>query len=332
MITLKRSAILNWKNNPTAFEIINEKSLISFTRKLGTALGAVNKMLSSSEEMEILLPEILGVSPNSNATDWQQKLESYWHNFFIDVPKSGKTFDTSLVLDITNYKRKDNIKTLKEELDIKPGAKDVEKTLMSYIEKNVEEERKYKYLTPINVEDYLAWRYCFISSEVANEPEMMNNSNKIRFYLIDESRIKLKKDADSKLRKDAIGKYYASITGTTADSIIENLLIASNKVLSLRELKDLSTSDRENLILDMATTTPKEFIELIDDKWSADKAEVKKWTMAGFIRQLANSSIYVDASDPKIVLGNTLDEVITYVNNEINAAYVNQLRLKFKNL
>lgn len=332
MITIKRNAILNWSYNPTAFEVVNQKALVSLSRKLGTALGPVNTMLSCAEEMEMLLPEILGVSPNSNASDWQARLESYWHNFYLDVPTSGMTFDTSMIFDMTDYKRQDNIKALKEELDIKSGAKDVEKTLLSYIEKNVPEERKYKYMTPVNIPNYLAWRYCLLSSEVANEPDSIVKSTKIRFYLIDEAKLKAKKEGESKIKKDAISKYYKAVSGDNAESVIDNFLIASDKVLSLKELKNLIQSDKENVLLDMATSDPKKFNDLIDDKLSSDKAEIKKWAMGGLVRQLPNSSIYVDASDPKIVLGNTLEDVIAYVANEVNAAYINQLRLKFKAL
>lgn len=331
MITIKRNAILNWSYNPSTLQIVNQKALVSLSRKLGTALGPVNTMLSRAEEMEMLLPEILGTSPNSNATDWQARLESYWHNFYLDVPPTGITFDTSLTFDMSDYKRKENIKELKEELGIK-DTKDIEKLLANHITKNVPEERRYKYMSPVNITDYLAWRYCLLSSEVANDPDDIIKSVKIRFYLIDEGKLKAKKEGESKVKKDAIAKYSHIISSDDSESIIENLLIASNKILSLKELKNMTISDKESMLLDSATSDPKLFIDLSNDTLSSDKAEIKKWVMAGLVRQLSNTTIYVDASDPKMLLGNTIEEVIAYVNNEINAAYINQLRLKFKSL
>jgi hypothetical protein len=113
---------------------------------------------------------------------------------------------------------------------------------------------------------------------------------------------------------------------------MENLLIADNIITSLQDLKELTDSEPEAKLLEVATTNPERFLALMVDKNVVVKAEIKKWEMAGLIRKLPNTTIYVDGSDATVSLGNTLDDVVGYVSAELNAAYINTLRLKFKNI
>ena len=54
--------------------------------------------------------------------------------------------------------------------------------------------------------------------------------------------------------------------------------------------------------------------------------------MSGYLRQLPNTTIITDGTDPSVVLGNTINEVISYMASSVNAAYVNELKVKFNSL
>lgn len=352
MITKQRNVTLNWLLNPTAFEVINKDSLVALTRPLGTAVNPVNKMLARSEEMEMLLPDILGTSPNSNSGNWQAAVSNYWHNFGLEVSASGKRFDTSLTFDLFDIRRQKYIDELIARLGLNKVKKDeagVETPIYSAEEKleafadhvmtEIPEEIKYRYCHPVNVEDYLAWRYCLLSSSVGNDPEVMVKpgtdgelkSTRIQFYLVDDATIAKQKADSQKIRNKAVTLLSKVITEKDS-SKIDNILISANKVGDLNELKALTKDDKQGLLFDLSTNSPKEFIQVVEDKTLEAVAEVKKFIMASFIRQLPNSSIHVDASDATKVLGNSVGEVVSYLAAPVNAAYTNELRLKMNQL
>jgi hypothetical protein len=356
MITKHRNVTLNWTLNPTAFESINKDSLVTLTRPLGTAVTAVNKMLARAEEMELLLPDILGTSPQSNSGNWQASLSNYWHNFGLEVSANGQKFDTSFTFDLFDHRRQKYIDELVNKLNLNKTKKvkvvegeekfadievdDVEKLekFATYVMTEVQEDLKYRYGHPANVADYLAWRYCLLSSDVGNDSEVMTKegstelkSTRIKFYLIDDDTITRNKAVIQKSRDKAITKL-SDLISSKDNSKIDNILIAANKVYDLKGLKELSPDDKRGLLFDMTTSDPKKFVETSDDKNLNEVAEIKKFVMAALIRQLPNSTIYVDAGDPTIVLGNNIGDVVSYMAAPVNASYINELRLKMNQL
>jgi len=335
MINLSRKTTLLWVLAPTAFQAINQTALVVLSRPLGTSVTVVNKMLACSEEMEMLLPEVLGVSPKTNSNDWQRELQLFWHNFGFDVPESGMVLNTSMTFDMSDFRRKEHIEELAERLGVKLKGTlevkdDAEKKLFNHIVKNVKEEDRYRYMVPENVEEYLRWRFCLIHAKVANEPSFIINSTKIEFYLLDDSKLQEIRRKTNDTKNAAIAKYSEILASENANNRIENLLIANDSILSITDLKELKDGDKSAMLLDIAVQTPESFITLVSDPISEDKAEVKKWVMAGFVRNELGTSIYTDASNPSIILGRTLEEVVTYIHLDVNAAYVNDLRLRYK--
>ena len=353
MIKVERSIQLNWTLSSTAFEDINKNSFVNYSRPLSSSVRAVNTMVAADEEMRFLLPTILGVSPESKDANWLDVVSNYWHNFSLEVPMGGKKFNTSLVFDMTNMIRKEYIN---EVLNLLPKTKkvaidgtepkefrevdltfdDKEKAFADYVMKNVKEDMLYRYARPENIEEYLAWRFCLISSVVGNSPDEMIKegsndelrSTRIKFYMIDENEIIKRKERLNKLRDKAIMNYAKVLGSKEAD--VDTLLIALDQVSSLKDLKDLSLGDKRNLIYEVCNSNPQHFNGIFDSKILSDIAEVKKFVMAGLIRNISNTTIYTDADNVTQILGNTFDEVITYFANTVNQAYVNDLKLKLK--
>lgn len=376
MITRNRKTLLNWVLSSTAFEAINVKSLVALSRPLGTSVSAVNKMLSYGEEMKMLLPDILGSTPESTSSNWDSLVANYWHNFGIDVPQTGQSFDIGFNFDLTDYKREKHINALIESAKLKvkkakkedakdgeEGFEDVlttsdelEAIFADYVMTKIPEELKFRYGTPNNVADYLAWRYCLVSSAVANNPEIMVKakgegesedvnklktdavanpimvSTRIQFFLIDEGDAAKQKAKLNNIRNEAIKKYVNLLTSKDSDSKIDNLLIADDRLGSIQDIKTTIRGDKEAMLMEIATTNPEKFIALLANTNISQVAEIKKFIMSGYLRQLPNTTIITDGTDPSVVLGNTINEVISYMASSVNAAYVNELKVKFNSL
>jgi hypothetical protein len=50
------------------------------------------------------------------------------------------------------------------------------------------------------------------------------------------------------------------------------------------------------------------------------------------LRRLVQSNIIVDANDPSEVIGNTLNETISYFNNDIHKAKVSEFEVRLKSI
>lgn len=334
MITFNRTVFINWKLNPTAFEIINTKAYRKDVMSLSSAVKPSNNMASRDLEMRLLLAEELGASPDATSNNWQALVQNYWDDFYLEVPRTGFKLDTSLIFDINDFKRKDYIaKYIKDNIKEKSDSEDFEKIVANHIKEHVLEEEITRYLIPVNIKQYLAWRYALISSRVANNASLMNKSSKIDFYLTDEDSIRKSRMAENEKRVKAISLYTKLVSKSSASSLI-NILIGLKKVLTLsdiKKLKDVET-DIQPLLLEVATSNPDKFIKISEDKSLTKRSQVRKFQMAGLIRKLPNSTVIVDSSDPSIVLGNTENEAISFLANSVNSAYLNELTLKFKSL
>lgn len=370
MITKKRIVMLNWVLNPSAFEVINQNSLVSLSRPLGTSVTAVNKMLARSEEMEALLPDILGTSPKSAAGNWNNALQMYWHNFEVEVPKTGKTLDISMIFDINASFCADAVEKLNKEknlfkgkkipavepvvkdgVTIKEGSEErveelssekKEEILADYVMKNVEETEKFRYCRPANVEHYLIWRFCLVLGSVGNNPNDIRKdsaktnkdvelvSTRIMFYLVDEDDVEKRKKALQDLREKAIDKYY-EVSKSKDKATLDNYLVMFDVVGSIADLKG-DTSAFKGQLLDIATSNPQRFVDVIESTGVEKKAEIKKLIMSSLIRRIPGSSIIADGDDSSIVFGTSIEDAVSFLSASVNTAYANTLRLKLANM
>lgn len=93
MIKVNRSVRIEWRNNPSSFELRNKDAFKTDFLRLGSAIRPVNELLSRSEEMRVLLPTVVGVSPIDSS--WQERITTYLNDFLLEIPVHGLEFDTS---------------------------------------------------------------------------------------------------------------------------------------------------------------------------------------------------------------------------------------------
>ena len=173
MIKVNRSVRIEWRNNPSSFELRNKDAFKTDFLRLGSAIRPVNELLSRSEEMRVLLPTVVGVSPIDSS--WQERITTYLNDFLLEIPVHGLEFDTSYVLDLGNPALKSNIDELIGKLKKADKIKnetgsELEAIVLKRI-KELDETELYKYVTFVNIPDYISWRYCLLSSKVANKVE-----------------------------------------------------------------------------------------------------------------------------------------------------------------
>ena len=83
-IEVSHKVSIQWKINPIAFEVINTGVIGDYSKKLGSSTKAVNEITIKTELMETLMPNILGLSPDSRDINWHKSVKHYWDSLSED--------------------------------------------------------------------------------------------------------------------------------------------------------------------------------------------------------------------------------------------------------
>jgi len=316
-----------WKAQSSAFanQVDNKKVIGESTRRIGGSQSAINKMLACGDESKLLMPTLLGLS--SNSPNWDTRVKQYWNDLSVEVSQTGKELEIGFNYNINDVSREKYLNEFKDLVKKSKFKTDIttDEELYNFIGKlNIEETEKYKYATPISIEDYILWRYCLVHRDVANNIEDVDKSGSIRFYMYSEAEKTQAKVKMYELSNLAMKKYLEIIAD---EQSVDNLLYVYQDTFV-----GMDTITKATLVQGHMTADPKKFLTLSSDTALNTKALIEKYITYGVLKRLASTSIVVDASDPEFVLGNTLDEVIAFFNsdNAISKTHLNEFAIKYK--
>lgn len=307
----------------------NKEIFTNRGRMLGANAYAEQQIFSRQKELEVLMPRLLSVSPNSG--NWQHLLQKYFSSINRDIAMSGENLNISLVYDIGDQSRKLEINKVIEEAKAKKKEITTSQQLAEYCEDKklansniyTREDDSYKVSEPENFEDYILWRYLTHHGEVANSKDLVSKApKKIRFYM--ESELDRKVNAKRLYEtKRNINKYKLKIEDDTA---LRNALCIIFNIQSGDEVDQLMTLDS------IAESDPEKFLEAVSDKKIIDKANVQSMITSGVLLKYGNSGLIVDAEDPEKIIGDSLDQAISFMANPNNAAIVSSIKARHKHL
>ncbi len=327
MKIVSRIATIEWKLNPSYYVKINKDNIVEDNRRLGSSMKAVNAMLARGELLRSLMPNILGIDPNSASSNWHQSVKRYFDSLSIPVPPSGLMLELGLEYDITSDKPH-VVELLKSNSNIKTDE-DLEQWVNGTIKHkpNVLEEFKFRYATPIKPEDYILWLYTWEYRDVANKLEDVNKSNFIKFYIVMEGELEDNKRKAFVKAEEANEKYMLAIKDSKK---VDNMIY----LYDLDPVDFKTDIDKNMFLKEQVNSNPDKFITVYDDKAIQVKADIERMIKKGVLNRLPNTSIIVDASEPDIVLGDTLYETVAYFNSnaQVKSAKVKELYTKLNSL
>lgn len=326
MEQVSRKVTIHWKYNPTTFETLNKDVVGESFRKIGSSISAVNKILGYPDMLRQLMPQILGISPDSRDTNWDKSIRYYWDSLSVDISSGGKILETGFEFDINDLSRKSFIKELVSDKSIKTDSQ-----LANLVMNDVPEEERWKYGNPINVEDYLLWRYILNYKHVANNVQDINKSPNIRFYLhTQEEREKFKKE-QFKTKQAALTEYMKFMEKASEEDINDILaLLTPDSITDIVRKNDIE--EKQMKIMEIVNSDPNKFVNTIKDKNAKHKSLIEKYIAFGILKKLPSSTVVVESADPSVILGNNMDEVVSFISNEKNKVKVNELLAKYKSL
>jgi hypothetical protein len=174
---------------------------------------------------------------------------------------------------------------------------------------------------PHNTMDYLTFRWCQKHRMVASSEAEMKNSPEKKFYIYDPEADLLKKNALTKLRKDADREFIK----ISADVDKMRRLIL---VLSKGSRPDiLSEMEVENQLYDLKNANPERFLKYCLDKNLDIRAEIEELIQFNVLRTIGNQIIYGDE-----VIGETIVDAIVYFNNKKNSGQILAMKAQLKEI
>lgn len=320
MANIVKSVKITIKHKKLATHRIGEGvdiSVILNKRKIGSSIRnrSVLRGLSFDEE-ERYMPNIVGLPSSSN--NFQKACEDYWKDISVVVPPPSDNLfkDGGLELEIGFvYPNKEAANEGESEANAEFAK--FNSSLLEGKEYDMDFSVRNEVGKPINVEDFILWRYCLKSTRIANREQDQNKSNKIHFYMTNpQLELKIQKDS-IKQRKDA----YLAFTKISAEpEKARNLFYALEKQredyvkATMVELSADDNLDVELLLEHVATKQPGTFLKVTKDKNISMRAFIVRCIEAGHLRRVPNTDriIYGDNE----VLGSTVNDTIAFLMSE----------------
>jgi hypothetical protein len=176
---------------------------------------------------------------------------------------------------------------------------------------------------PLNVMDWILYKYCLRYSGVANTIGDVGSSTNIRFYLFKDSEEKAARTKLKQLKDEAV---LARMEVEKDTERMNSIIILSGNVLQ----KYLA--ENQMLITDIADSNPAKFLELYKDKNLLEKAFVERLIGQGIMTRPVNSTLVIYDGNQ---VGSNLEEVTFWLKQPANSATLltlrEQLRLKEQN-
>lgn len=171
---------------------------------------------------------------------------------------------------------------------------------------------------PLNIEDYLIYKWAKRHKLVANDKEEMERDSLKQFYIRDPEIEEKRQNKTVKTKRDA----YKEFTKIAEKPDKMKMLI---QVLSDADVDSMSPTQIENYIEELIEDNPSRFVKVVTDKSLEMKAFLVKLISANIIRKIGNSIYFGEEK-----LGDTMDDTVTYLNDKKNSETYLMLKEKLK--
>jgi len=327
-VTVNRSITILRKEGGSAYYRRNAKFIPEGKIKIGSSINSIVRLKSNMAELNAYMPSILGCSVND--PKYSERLDLWFNNISKLVPETGLNLEVGFIYN-DKVAMNSIIEVEKRILATftkakKVNSKDRDLAFKVRDASIIELERtKYKYGFPINVSDYMLWRYCLEYGDIANDIALINKTGGIRFYIYDPAQEAYKEKIEFDIRKEASIIYVKLLDlPSKVEQILWVYLSANTDVAGMSEI------DKFKSIETLSKVNPSTFIRLYKDVSIGIKADIERMIHYNILKRLDNTNVIVDEYND--VIGNDMSQAIVFFKNvERNKARITALTSKLKN-
>lgn len=303
------------------------RDMLDNHRRIGSALKGKGPLrgLAFYEE-EKLLPNIIGKNPKSS--DWEKETEDYWKNISIEVPVGdidGRNGGLELEVGFEYRNAEGRTKGEKEAEDEYAKFYDALERGETY---EMIFEQRHANGRPINIEDFIAWRYMLVNRRIANREEDKNNSRNIWFYMRTKEASSKVQHAKLQTRKKAYGEFVKLSSNRKRVPDVLLLLQREVRMLGEKHKKDYDTNlelDQDILLEALATDYPSRLIEVVGDKNMIEKAFIERCIVQNVLRRIPNTETILYANT---TLGYNMTEAVVFLRKPEHKGILQELEAK----
>jgi len=314
-------------------EVIHNKEKIgSVYKSNGSILRGLNK-----HEEKLYLPRILGISKDD--VNFEKKAEEYWLDLSVAIPandKNGKGGGLRLEVGFEYESEKDAQEGRDEATKEAKRYKRWEESIIGKTNlktRRFEEDFSVRQTvgTPMNINNYIFYRYCLAFSQVALDIKYIHRSAKIKYYIVDAG-VTIKADHRMAMaKKDATLKYAELIGDRERVKFVIAIMHKEIENLRKSENKDFpaKTNDEQDLLLfEIINKYPVQFTLVVDDKKLAKKAMVEQCINYDVLRRIPHTDTIYYGDNVKI--GSNIDEAIMFLEDEKNLEVKQQISARLQ--
>jgi hypothetical protein len=280
--------------------------------KIGASLtktGDVLRGLSRDEE-EKFLSKILEVKPQDSG--WVKETTRYWTDISRYVP-----YGDGLKLEIG--------------FEYETASKEeVEEIYKRFFESGTLDENRRWYILyekggmPINIADYILYRYCLVYGRVANRKEEAGASGKIKFYLISKAQEQQEAYETHKVKVKA---RELALNNLRKISIVDSTLRLFGE-----PVESLGIIEKEMKFMNYSDTHVSKFLMYVGDKNLEEKAFIEECVALGLLNRIPNTERLLYG---ETLLGNNVEEAVERFKNDPSAdvkTILQQLKLSVNDI
>lgn len=183
---------------------------------------------------------------------------------------------------------------------------------------------------PINIADYVLYRFALRSSKVANDKEYAYSSRNIWFYIQDEGAELKAKQRFISIKTEAMELFFTKVAkDKNVQCAIINSSLSFLPKMNGRYAEDLG-DELPVFIDELLTKEPERFITLAksDPENLAFRGLIGRALAKGVLKKLPNTDIITyESSDGVITIGNKLSEAVAFLKHEQNVVIKNKIEL-----
>jgi len=189
---------------------------------------------------------------------------------------------------------------------------------------------------PVNIVEYILWKYCLVYSKVANSKEDLAKSPKIRFFIYSSEEEQAKKLVNFKVMKKA-NKLFLDLESKKDNAFAVLRIFTSERYLleeanlPIHNIDKVSQDAKDMLLYDISINkiTVNRFIEIAEDKHLLTQSFIEECIEYSTLQRVANTTtIIMD----KTTIGNTMDEAIAFITDKSNSKTLLELKAKMNNM
>ena len=281
----------------------NTKDVKEYLKDRKLVLGSEFESLTNSkiktglsyEEEEFLIPYIIKIAKED--IHFKSKVEEYYLNFDVSIPYSEKGLELEIGLE------KDN----------KP---------LIYETENQKGETVKVLNSPINITQYLKYRYCLVHSQIGKTEDESIGNPFYTAYIFDPDE-KAKKQVNLLELADESMSNYLSIAQD--DNKVAKMLRLFNIDIVIVKDKNI----RRTKLKELAQNKPSEFIKLFNDEDLDLKFKITRMVDLGVLSVIGDAPYYkIKESQETIAAG--MQEAVEWFKRPSNSATIQKLESEYE--